>query len=477
MSKYVRTLTLKCHPLGLLIVGTFAVILSCKAPSNRILRPSDPNVPEQVFHASDLVTYALSDPQCDPANEIPSKIEAARLTRWQDGSLGQEDVDISHLNIRTTPLSSDAVAGVFMDAVFRRNCDASVAGPPNCQVASSSRSIGWGKVSPGTPMKACRASMAPPRGSLEHLALSAITALEEASLALKSLLPAGTAIAPVTVMVAPRFESLWMPWIQNGKNVSYELVLGDNLSYFPPTSDTPPYIALLPKRKRTVETTNLWESAFVLAHEYAHHVERSLKLDHFDQPRSPMRIAVSEGFADILSFASLGLSSRSLKGLPCLGTDRSPDQGEFNFGTPKIITSTLLDRMSESSSLLFQDFTTTDDCQGTLPYSSHGVGAIFAHWIFELASYTPPYAVAPAKAVANLSITWLKLVESGIAAGSTSPNKDLEKIAVALEAAVTQQFAAENYLIPENTRALLRQKFVFAFPALTDVLWFSGNHQ
>ena len=453
--------------------GILGLTVACNDTSRRHLYPSDPAVPELIIHASDLETYSLGDAHCAPIaseSEAPELLKTVELDRWQEGVLGRVLVETSALGIKTRPLSSAAVSGVLMDAVFRRTCDADIASPPNC-ATEANKPAGWLPISLGTPINACLVAMTPARNSLEHLALSALTSIESASMAIRRLLPANTIIPPLSVIVTPRFESRWIHWIENGNNSTYEQVLGDNLSYFPQTASTPPYIALLPKQKASRDKVTLWESPFIISHEFSHHIERSLHLDHFDEPRSQMRIAVSEGFADVTAFASLGLSSQSLKGIPCIGADRSPDQSAFNAGIPKIVTSALLDRMTSASASTASEKGLAT-CQGTLPHSAHGLGAIFAHWIMNFASYTPANEINPAQAVVTLSIEWLKQVNLQMPTGQTSPEKDLEKIARAFEVAVTLQFSDTTHPLTENVRALLREKIVFAFPTLKNLDWF-----
>jgi hypothetical protein len=452
-----------------------SLTFSCGGKSRQDLHPSDPTVPLQVVHASELDTYALADATCDLTNEKPETIQSVSLDRWHDGTLGRDTQDVAGLNIHANPLTSDAIDGLFMDGIFRRFCDTTISGPPKCALPSQ-KAVGWRQIAGGAPIKACHSRMAPPRGSIEHLALSAATAIESAAINLKSLLPAGTIIPKLSVLIVPRFETYWSPWTQNGQAATYQEVLADNLSYFPNTTSTPPYIAIFPKQRTGGgETVNLWESAFIVSHEFGHHVERSLHLDHFDETRSSMRIAVSEGFADTIAFTSQGLSSQSLKAIPCVGVDRAPEVLEFNSGVSKIIDAALLARATEASTVSFQEFQSEEPCRGTLPFSPHGLGAIFAHWLFELASYTPSYDTNAKATVANIAVEWLSQVESRIGAGGALPEQDLEKIVRAMEAAIKLQFRGQEHPLTENIRLLLRQKITLAFPTLKDRTWFSGE--
>lgn len=451
-------------PLGTLLTG-------CRDSLRHKVHPSDPEIPRQIITASDVESYALSDPACQSNVDAGIPLESATLDLWNDGALAPVMRDLAPLAIHSAPLGGPVATRAMIGSVFSRACDSDAAGPPDC-LDKHHQSSGFSLKTEGTPIKICHPSLTPPKNSLEQIALTTIEAVESAALTLRANMPAGTVIEPVTILVMPRFQSLWLPWTHNGANAGYEMLIADNLAYFPATAATPPYIAVFPKQKRNKETISLWNSEFVIAHEFAHHMERALRLDHFDSPRSLTRLAVSEGFADVLAFASHGASNRALKGIPCIEKDRAPDEFEFNAGIPKLIDRALLDRASDREISFSSPSDVAGPCQGILPHSAHGIGAIFAHWVWELSSYMPDYAANPGHVLTTVSIDWLARVETAIHAGTDDPKKDLESVATALRDAVKSQFNNSSIPMTPNIRDLLRQKMSLAFPVLGERDWF-----
>ena len=466
-------------------LSIFTLVFGCRPGAPGGVHPSNPELSLSVVPATEIESYPLGDEGCQETRETLDLLESANLEFWQDGSIGPRSIYLQELQIKSTPLSSTLVGAVKFDAVFRRTCDAGKGAPPVCTPLDSS-AIGWKPIQQGRTLKICHARMSPIRNNIEHLGLAAIATIEKSGKTIKNSLPAGAHLPPVQVLVAPRFETHWTPWNQNGRPSVYESILADNMAYFPPTSTTPPFVALLPKRKNprssNSDSVNLWESQFVIAHEYAHHVEHSLGKAHFSDTQSQLRLAVSEGFADILAFAGLGASSSSLKGMPCIGKDRSPDSLEFSTGIPKIITPALMARFGDKTNTQSTPLTESEKsiCQGVPPQSAHGIGATLAHWIVELASYTPSYETAREDTLNQVAIDWLTNVESSIGAGdslsdsrdSSASKKELTLILQALEKSIRAQFAKHDEPISDNLRQLLRQKMEFAFPALEQHEWF-----
>lgn len=466
-------------------LSTFALLFGCRPGAQDGVHPANPELSLGVVPATEIESYPLGDAGCQEAPETLDLLESANLDFWQDGSISPRSLDLQELQIKSTPLSSNLVGAVKFDAVFRRTCDAAQAAPPVCTPSDTS-ATGWKPLHQGHTLKTCKARMSPVRNNIEHLGLAAIATIEKSGRTIKNSLPAGTHLPKVQVLVAPRFETHWTPWTQNGRPSIYQSILADNMAYFPATSTTPPFVALLPKRKSLgssdSDSVNLWESQFVIAHEYAHHVEHSLGKAHFSDTQSQLRLAVSEGFADVLAFAGLGASSSSLKGIPCIGKDRAPDSLEFSTGIPKILTPALLARLGDKSNAALTPLAESEKsiCQGVPPHSAHGIGAILAHWIMELASYTPRYESAREGTLNQVAIDWLTNVESSIGAGdllsdsgdSSTRKKELTLILQALEQSIRAQFGKHHEPISDNLRQLLRQKMEFAFSALEQHEWF-----
>jgi hypothetical protein len=244
--------------------------------------------------------------------------------------------------------------------------------------------------------------------------------------------------------------------------------LTENLAYFAGDSTTTPFIAIFPKSKAASLSTNLWESEFVIAHEFAHHVERSIGLDLNGKDPSMLQIATSEAFADLLAFASQGASSHTIKGIPCVGDDRSVESSSFANGRAKRLDKELITLMHEKDGSnpgnMFLN------CQGVLPQSSHGVGAVLAHWIYQFAKLTPVYQDHPEKAVARLTLSWLQHVRQGV--GQNKP-EELTSIARSLESAVTDQYIDNPNELTDSVRRLLCQKMAEGFSGLGHMQWFA----
>ena len=446
------------------------VVVSCGRSRRHGIEPTDP----EVISAPDVQSYKLYDPVCQTSQSPAARLESATLDLWNDGALGPVSRNLSPLEIQLPALAGRTTTAALTGSVFTRNCDTTLSGPLDC-LNNKHQLQRFSLKTAGQPIRVCQTNAAPPKNSLEQIALATIEAIESTALSLRGKLPAGTNIEPITILVMPRFESLWQAWTSKGGTTGYQTLLADNLAYFPATSETPPYIAVFPKQKRDQETVNLWESEFVIAHEFAHHVERSLGLDHFDQDRSKIRRAVSEGFADILAFASHATSNRALKGIPCIDHDRAPNELEFHSGAPKIIDTTLLNLLNQASdnhALSAFSRGTAETCGGVSPHSAHGFGAIFAHWVWELASYTPGYRENPGRVLTQVSINWLTRAEELVHAGSDDTQSDLEKVATALQDAIDNQFRAAGQPVAQNVRELLRQKMNLAFASLGERVWF-----
>jgi hypothetical protein len=260
----------------------------------------------------------------------------------------------------------------------------------------------------------------------------------------------------------------------------------DNLSYFSRSESTPPYIAILPRKKLTAarvdSAVHLWESKFIVTHEYAHHFEDTLGISRFNEIRSPLSTSASEAFADLVAFATLGGSS-NLSAMPCIGQDRAPDSGQFYTGIEKILTNQIFSRATDPSLAASADgpiekVDESIDCQGVSPHSVHGMGAILAHLALELSSYTPSFDADLTGVLLRISTSWLQGVDAKIGVGnalsdhsaaSSDPSAmllDLGSIADALETAVFDEFQRHAPPPTDSVRQLLRQKIRFRLEPL-----------
>lgn len=457
----------------------------------------DPDLTLTVAQDFEIETYPLDDPNCQqiPANPETSglQLENVTLKLWRDGILSMSAMNVTPLEIGVFPLKSKHVSGVHRESIFRRTCDAAKNGPPYC-MGKDSREPAWTQFQVGEALRACQSILTPTPTSLEQLALAALISVEKAGRAIHEFLPLLDS-QPVTLLAAPRFESRWIPWQSGQQKGNYLNLLAENLAYFPQTSGTPPFIAIFPKQLNSSNPIRLWESEFVTAHEYSHHIEVALGVSRYHENRSLVRVAISEGFADIMAYAALGASDSSIKGIACIGTDRSPVSSTFGNGMMKTIDEVLVGRLpggskaNESQDLedesaflgsgaklaSEQPSQFTSVCRGVVPHSAHGLGAIFSHWVAMFASMTPGFDEAPAKSVALLATDWITAIDGMIGAGSHSNTNDLRDSAKALEKAIEQRYAAGEVDLTDNIKLLLCQKMKLAFPAVKEIDWFGRS--
>lgn len=432
-----------------------------------------------------IENYPLDDERCQTTPENGSTITDTRLFSWELDGLREVEASLKTSTVNQNPLKGNFIGSTHVDSSFLRTCDNGLAPPPGCLSTNSSH-LGWKLVNQGQPLRICQAAPTYNRRSAEQLALAAISAIESAGSKLQAFLQGQKKLMPVTVLVAPKFESRWTSHGTKPQHTVYQHFMTDNLSYFSRSESTPPYIAILPRKKPigsyVDSSVHLWESKFIVTHEYAHHLEDTLSISRFNEPRSPLRISASEAFADLVAFATLGGSS-NLSAIPCIGRDRAPDSGQFYTGIEKILTNQIFNRaidprIATQADDPIMNVGETIACQGVSPHSVHGMGAILAHLVLELTSYTPSIDADLTGSLLRISTSWLQGVDAKIGAGkalydhssgASDPammRSDLTSIADALETAVVDEFKRQEQSPTDSIRQLLKQKIRFRLEPL-----------
>jgi hypothetical protein len=121
-------------------------------------------------------------------------------------------------------------------------------------------------------------------------------------------------LRPVTIELFPVFE--------NDDNGSISYATDD--AFYDASRET---IVLLPPSSVSPRT-RLWESAFILAHEIAHHaIITKFKIQ--------MQDWCEEGNADLMAFQMIGEDTRLIRELPGFGSDRDPSWAYFSDGVRK----------------------------------------------------------------------------------------------------------------------------------------------
>lgn len=449
----------------------YLTLFACGRQKTLQTEPDETFLPLTVLEGLAPVVYPYFDTHCQADDSTgETDLDGAQLSVWQNGAVNETAINLKNLGILGNPLRSEAVSMVKTGALFERTCDSTHASPPECRDRRG-HPTGWTVTTIGQPLKICTKEVAPNRKTLEHVALAATVAVEKASRFFKAALPEARTIAPVEILAMPHFDTRWSPWFHNGEKGHYLTHVTENLAYFPETQLTRPFIAVFPKSANSTNEINLWESEFVLAHEFAHHLERQLGIDRFGKSSSLMRLAASEAFADSMAFASQNASDKTLQGVPCVGFDRAPNQIAFANGVAKIIDDAFMKLVETDSS---QSPKVSDtNCQGVLPQSAHGIGSIFAHWIYEFAKDLPQFGVGRGVTLSRVTTKWLTQVNKVLPVDSKlSPSTELQVIARALEDTVVGQFEESNIEMTDNIKIMLCQKMSLAFPAIKDRTWF-----
>lgn len=472
-------------PVYLILLIAITCLEGC-GPKNRLKPQPEPDTnPFSLDWDDKIEVYPLDDAGCQEAPENTSTIHSAQLFSWELEGVRQLDTRFETFSVKQNPLQASFVTSAQIGSSFLRTCDIGLASPPTCLARNGSHH-GWKLFVPGKPLRICQTAPYPNRRSSEHLALAAISAIEFAGLKLQKFLGDEKTLSPVSVLVAPKFETRWTAHGKGPDHTAYQHFMTDNLSYFSRSESTPPYIAILPRIKPTEShvdrSVHLWESKFIVTHEYAHHLEDTLAISRFNELRSPLRISASEAFADLVAFATLGGSSH-ISAIPCIGRDRAPENSQFYTGIEKILTNQIFSRAIDPSLAVYADAPTrkvaeTIDCQGISPQSVHGMGAILAHLTLELTSYTPAFDADLTGTLLRISTSWLQGVDAKIGVGNALPERssgasnpaamlaDLESIADALETAVIGEFRRQEQSPTESVRQLLKQKIRFRLEPL-----------
>lgn len=300
----------------------------------------------------------------------------------------------SHISSTSDGLKSDAVLSTKSGQVFERQCDYRRGRLLRCP-GPSGNELSWTMKSAGSPVKLCQPLPPTARDSLEGVALSALRGLDLSHAAYRRADLQQYPLKGVQLSVLPEFVDIHEYYPYGNSVARLRTWITHNMAYFPDIA----MIAAFPESAALAgdDPGKLWESPFVLAHEYGHHIEMTRLGSSFagalglmwdpishgfareglagstsDQQASKVLGALSEGFADLLAYYALRGDTTSLVGLPCLGQNRDVSRPVFADGAEKSLTNTRLAILIGES----EDLAT--GC-GIPRYSDiHVVGAILA---------------------------------------------------------------------------------------------------
>jgi hypothetical protein len=275
---------------------------------------------------------------------------------------------------------------------FWRECPAGDS--KGCAMAMNGLEGRWHFEDHQEPMKLCQSGAPPLRHSYEAVASSLVLNIQRAADRVEKVLDGGVQLGRVVVDLLPTYETRA---ITAQRDRAWVRFITDNLSYTV-SSQT---ITVFPESQQRMAQSSgqprLWESAFVVAHEYAHHVENQLfanltqklniQWNEFEHqflvgPKDLREganakvaffvTAMSEAFADLLALYVNDGSAKSISEFRQLGDNRDPKALYYRDGNlEKRLNATLIKSISNQ-------FDQQHDTQ-SFAVDAHEVGAVVAH--------------------------------------------------------------------------------------------------
>jgi hypothetical protein len=275
---------------------------------------------------------------------------------------------------------------------FWRECPADAS--KGCATPNNGLAGRWHFEDHQEPMKLCQSSNPPLRHSYEAVASSLVLNIQRAAARVERALEGGLPLGRVVVDLFPLYETRA---ISAQRDRAWVRFVTDNLSYTV-SSQT---ISVFPESQQSMAQSSgqprLWESAFVVAHEYAHHVENQLfanltqklnlqwnEVQHqFLAGPNDLRedanakvaffvTAMSEAFADLLAFYVNDGSAKSISEFRQLGENRDPKALYYRDGNlEKRLNATLIKS-------IFNRFDQQHH-RRSIAVDAHEVGAVVAH--------------------------------------------------------------------------------------------------
>lgn len=364
-----------------------------------------PSVTTPVLSLAPPLSFEIADPECQNGPGLAT-LTATEVRSWQGQAPVATTVTLSKTT-STDTLSDEAIGLTTYGDGYQRSCDFRRGHGLRCQDASG-RELLWRETSSGKSLKICRDGNAYPRLSHEAVALTSLYHLQTARSLYAAVASSGSPMpAPLRLAVLPTFATDLAHYpIKTGDGTREGLVrtfVTDNLAYFPDAQ----MLAVFPIRESEANLLHgyYWESAFVLAHEYAHHIDLTRHAGAMaavglrwnpmlhgyvtdrtlagstptpSTTRQPARLAgaMAEAFADLIGFYTADAREDAVSGLPYIGRDRVVTQDQFRGGSPKTLTSERLDTLLVGGGKLGDDLIDFGDI--------HAGGAVLAHTLDQI---------------------------------------------------------------------------------------------
>lgn len=317
----------------------------------------------------DYSPYFIHDQECQQSQGLrSSSIQFASLDSGDVNTL----IDVNAETSLQTPLISRTLYG----QVYYRRCEHYDSKSDRCYDRDFKPASWRYRKNSGGLLRICSNSQAYPRESFEYIALRSAYHLQSAhDFYLGSI---GEPLPKMVLQVMPYFQTLF----QEAQALRY-----DNIVYYPYRKS----LVILPRRP---QSENLWDSPYVMAHEFAHHMQFSLAAPSIDsialrrfaakslpRPTQSSLEALYEGWADVYAYYATGENPTLITSYSCFGYNRDVSNAYFHDQTFKHLTAAHLELFYHDS------HHATGSCSIPNFSDPHIIGAVFAHHLYKIANY------------------------------------------------------------------------------------------
>ena len=396
--------------------------------------------------------YFIEDNDCISSKENTT----LELTKTTVFSFGLKSNEVALSNVKSgSSLESSIVAETQFGIEFSRTCDSF-----SCLTESGLPESWQNSFEHGGLLKICKDGFLYNRQSYEGVGLTTLYYLDRAFERFQEMIDdRDFEIEKVRLLILPIFKTVYNKYVDSetsseGKLIEY---ITHNAGYFPKTegANPSPILAIFPETSCLLDKVSgyLWESSFVSAHEFSHHIEKSyfpmfLTKEIFapqwqqhleddesfetDPILSKISYAISESFGDLLGYYSDYASGESILAIDGFGYNRMVGFGSFKNNAPKYLNKDVVDiflNQNSSSSTTNNSLTHMNEIKAecNLPSEdpnfsdSHTIGAIIAHaldssfkiisaWEENQKDNEPSFSKSDIKNRYILTVAWLKKV-------------------------------------------------------------------
>ena len=432
--------------------------------------------------------YTVADPTCQSSSDDYTLV-STWVAAWQGASVIQKNVPLRS-TVTKRSLVNTAVARTTYGGTEERLCPGSI-GPSQPCLDKNAQEPSWDSITPGKELRICKPDSQFGRQTYEGVALTSAFYIQKARDRYLGITKSTATPSPIVLSVLPQLADYYVTQNLEGQNVHIKRYLTHNLAYFPDAET----IVVFPESKKRAETAQgfFWESGFVLAHEYGHHIDferhgaayRAAGLSYhplshvlmespigpdestpgipaetssagsvtgdfmertfrgnelssssrqnlvYESRRSLLGSALAEAFADLLAYYTEGASSESVIGLPDIGVSRNVASRYFGDGQPKILT-------DEHLKIFFRETKETDPLASVSRFTDvHTVGAtlafaadrMFTRLLRDYSTVSPEDAGEIDRRY-RLTLEWMDSVTATLV--SLGPDADRQKVVAAV---------------------------------------------